>query len=116
MSEHAAYKKKKKIFLTFSPASHLPFSSPLLFVIRGGCEYFFIFPLSFASDVVQLGSTFVLYFCFCVVRRHHRADFTAGCFPALGSAADVVVLASVLHRGKSGAFHNNYHAVSYFGN
>lgn len=38
--------------------------------------------------------------CLCVVRRHHRANIVAGGVPAVGSAADVVVLASLLHCGE----------------
>lgn len=38
--------------------------------------------------------------CFIVVWRHHCANINAGLVPAVGSSADVVVLASLLHRGK----------------
>ena len=38
--------------------------------------------------------------CLCVVWRHHRVNFFAGGVPAVGPAAFVVVLASLLHCGK----------------
>ncbi len=87
------------------------FSSPLLLsflsevssvvsVIRGGCEYFFIFTFfSFPCLLVQLDLNPAVL-CLCVVRRHHRARVVAGGVPAVGCAADVVVLASLLHCGK----------------
>lgn len=49
--------------------------------------------------VVQFNLNSIIL-CFCAVRRHHRANIVAGGVPAVGSAADVVVLASLLHFGK----------------
>lgn len=95
---------------------------PLNFLFSPGFLVFFFSPSSLRSPLLHLSSeeavsTFAFQFhlflvcCvqfnlspvilwFCVVWWHHRANIIAGGVPAVGSAADVVVLASVLHCGK----------------
>lgn len=77
-------------------------TSPLLCLSSEGAvstSWLFSFHFSFwllAQDRLKPRSFCVLH----VVRRHHRAGFPAGCLLAAGSAADVVVLAALLHPGK----------------
>lgn len=65
------------------------------------CHFFALFLIYCLWILLSFNSkSITLCVSCCAVRRHHRANLAAGGLPAVGSAAAVVVLASLLHSGK----------------